>query len=119
MPPGKTPLSHAELRIIGDWIDAGAKWGPSSGPKRMEPSWWSFRKLVRPGVPQVKNKAAIRNPIDNFIVARLEAKGLSLPSRADRQTLVRRAYFDLHGLPPTPEQVERVRQRQSPDAYES
>jgi hypothetical protein len=118
MPPGKTPLSAAEVKIIGDWIEAGAKWDATPGPNRTEPSWWSSRKVVRPPVPEIKNKAAVGNPVDNFILAKLEAKGLRPPARADRQTLVRRAYFDLHGLPPTPAQVAEFVNDKSPDAWE-
>ena len=66
----------------------------------------------------MKNAAAVRNPIDAFILAKLEQKGLQPGSAGDRRTLVRRAYFDLHGLPPTPEQVEQFVNDQSPDAYE-
>jgi len=61
---------------------------------------------VRPSVPTVKDASRVRNPIDAFILAKLEEKGLRLAPEADRRTLARRAYFDLHGLPPTPEQVE-------------
>lgn len=118
MPPGNTALSDAEVKIIGDWINAGAKWEATAEPQRSQSSWWSFRKVVRPPVPDVTNKAAIENPVDNFIVAKLEAKGLPLPAHADRQTLVRRAYFDLHGLPPTPEQVADFVNDKAPDAWE-
>jgi hypothetical protein len=67
----------------------------------------------------VKNASAVRNPIDNFILATLEAKGLAPAATADRLTLVRRAYFDLHGLPPTPDQVDEFVNDKSPDAWEN
>ncbi|HMC65929.1 MAG TPA: DUF1549 and DUF1553 domain-containing protein, partial [Gemmataceae bacterium] len=82
------------------------------------PSWWSFRKPVRPPVPAVKHGALVRNPIDSFILAKLEQNGLHPAPEADRRTLVRRAYFDLHGLPPSPEQVEQFVSDPSGDSYE-
>jgi hypothetical protein len=118
MPPGKISLTAAEVKILGDWIDAGAPWDSSAGAKRTEPTWWSFKKVVRPPLPQVKTASAVRNPIDNFILAKLEAKGLPAAAPANRQTLVRRAYFDLHGLPPTPAQVDEFVNDKSPDAWE-
>ncbi|MDQ6701262.1 MAG: c-type cytochrome, partial [Acidobacteriota bacterium] len=70
MPPGKKTLSTAEIETIREWIDAGAKW-PAS-PASSESAWWSFRKLQRPDVP--KNAAA--KPIDAFILAKLDEKGM-------------------------------------------
>ncbi|MEX2262395.1 MAG: PSD1 and planctomycete cytochrome C domain-containing protein [Bryobacteraceae bacterium] len=118
MPPGKTPLTPSEVGILREWIDAGARVEPESGAAGARASWWSFRKPVRPPVPIVKSASWVRNPIDAFILAKLEPTGLRPASRAGRQTLVRRAYFDLHGLPPTPEQVEQFVNDPSSDAYE-
>ena len=118
MPPGKAALTAAEVNAIRDWINGGAKW-TSSGPEDMpRASWWSFKKPVRPPCPTVKDASRVRNPIDAFILAKLEEKKLHLAPEADRRTLARRAYFDLHGLPPTPEQVEEFVNDKSPDAYE-
>jgi mono/diheme cytochrome c family protein len=117
MPPGKAALNAAEIKAIGDWINAGAKW-TSSTPKAAAPSWWSFKQPVRPAVPAVQDASRVRNPIDAFILAKLEEKKLHLAPEADRRTLARRAYFDLHGLPPTPEQIDEFVNDQSPDAYE-
>src|SRR5271168_4754421 len=66
---------------------------------------WSLQPLIRPSIPAVKNVAWVRNPIDAFILARLEQKGLAPASPADRRTLIRRVSFDLIGLPPTPEEI--------------
>jgi hypothetical protein len=118
MPPGRTPLTAAEVKLLEDWIDAGAPWESSIASERAEAAWWSFKKVVRPLVPQAKNAVAVRNPIDNFILARLEEKGMRPVAPADSQTLVRRAYFDLHGLPPTPAQVDEFVNDKSPDAWE-
>jgi hypothetical protein len=117
MPPGKSALTPSEVAVVRDWINAGARW-ESAAAKAADPSWWSFRKPVRPPAPAVKNTAWVKNPIDAFILAKLEQKGLHPAPPADRQTLVRRAYFDLHGLPPTPEQVDEFVKDASPDAYE-
>jgi hypothetical protein len=117
MPPGNAALSAAEINAIRDWINGGANW--SSGVANSSgPSWWSFRKPVRPTPPEVKDGSRVRNPIDAFILSKLEQKGLRLAPEADRRTLARRVYFDLHGLPPTPEQVLEFVNDQSPNAYE-
>jgi len=80
---------------------------------------WPYRALTRPPVPQIRNpKSAIRNPIDAFILSKLQERGLTPAKPADRIALVRRAYYDLIGLPPTPEQVDSFVKDQSPDAYE-
>jgi hypothetical protein len=116
MPPGKTALSAAEVATLKDWINAGARF--ESGTKTAEPSWWSLRMPVRPAIPAVKDAPWSRNPIDAFILAKLDAKGLRPAATADRRTLARRVYFDLHGLPPTPEEVDHFVNDTSKDAYE-
>jgi mono/diheme cytochrome c family protein len=120
MPPGKSKLTAEEIKLLAAWIDAGALWPESveAKTKSSEPSWWSFRKPVRPPVPIVKNTAWVRNPVDAFIMAKLEEKNLTPAPPADKLTLVRQAYFDLTGLPPTPEQVDAFIADNSPDAYE-
>src|SRR5258705_6687195 len=71
MPPGKTALTTAEVNAIRDWINGGAKW--ASTPKNAPAAtWWSFKKPVRPAVPTVKDASRVRNPIDAFILAKLE-----------------------------------------------
>ncbi len=116
MPPGNTSLKPLEVSILSDWINAGAPW-PSSTASR-EPSWWSFRKPERPEVPEPKSGSKVRNPIDAFILAKLGEQGMRPAKPADRRTLLRRAYFDLHGLPPTPEQVDEFVNDPSSNAYE-
>ncbi|KAF0180173.1 MAG: hypothetical protein FD161_951 [Limisphaerales bacterium] len=69
-------------------------------------TWWSYQPVVRPALPAVKNSGWVRNDVDRFILARLEVKGLRPSPEADPRTLIRRLYFDLLGLPPTPEEVE-------------
>src|SRR5262249_20748066 len=79
---------------------------------------WAFRPPVEPSVPRVKDPAWTRGPIDAFILERLEAKGLHPAPIADRATLIRRATFDLTGLPPTPEEVDAFVADARPDAFE-
>ncbi len=81
-------------------------------------NWWAFRKPVKSVVPAVKNRDQVRTPIDAFVLAKLEAKGWKMRPDADRVTLLRRAYFDLTGLPPTPAEVKSFVEDKSPDAYE-
>ncbi|MBM3800940.1 MAG: DUF1553 domain-containing protein [Acidimicrobiia bacterium] len=117
MPPGKESLSPADIEILRAWIVEGAPWGGSER-KAAEPSWWAFRKPIRPEVPRVQNPEWVLNPLDAFVLNLLEQKNLKPAPPADKRTLVRRAYFDLLGLPPTPKDIEDVIQDTSPDAYE-
>ena len=117
MPPGKTSLPAAEIEILRAWIDGGATWDANTKAIQ-QPSWWSFKKPEQPPVPVVKNSAWVRNPIDAFILAKLDKEGLRPAPPADRRTLVRRAYFDLHGLPPTPKEVDEFLSDKSDNAYE-
>ncbi|MCC2669438.1 MAG: Planctomycete cytochrome [Armatimonadetes bacterium] len=102
MPPGK-PLPPAEQALLRRWIASGAAWPAKTGPEEVH---WSYRPIQRPALPQVKNRDWPRNPIDAFVLAKLEVKGLSPAPPADPRTLIRRVYFDLTGLPPTPDEVE-------------
>jgi hypothetical protein len=118
MPPGKGALTAAEIDSIRDWINGGARWDAADSKAPSGPSWWSFKKPARPSVPTPKDASRVRNPIDAFILAKLEEKSLRLAPEADRRALARRASFDLHGLPPTPEQIDEFVNDRSPDAYE-
>jgi hypothetical protein len=80
--------------------------------------FWSFKPPIRPALPAVRNAAWPRNPIDNFILARLERENLTPRPQADRRTLIRRVSFDLAGLPPTPQEVDAFVEDQTPDTYE-
>ena len=116
MPPGKPPLSAADLAILRKWIQTGASWADTSA-SHPQPAWWSFRPPVKPAVPVVTEPAWPRNPIDAFVAAKLETKGLRHAPPADRRTLIRRAYFDLIGLPPSPEKIAEFEKNPSPDAW--
>ena len=117
MPPGKKALAAEDVARIRSWIEAGAPWeaGQAQGP---ESSWWAFRPLSKAAPPAVKKPDWARGPIDRFILAKLEEKGLHPVAAADKRTLIRRAYFDLHGLPPSADEVEQFVADTSPDAYE-
>lgn len=114
MPPG-AKLPEAELAILRQWIDEGAAW-PSSTPQRAKSSdWWAFRRPVRPPVPKVDGP---HNPIDAFILARLQTANLKPAPLADKVTLIRRATYDLHGLGPSAAEVEGFVNDTSPAAWE-
>jgi hypothetical protein len=108
MPPRELkPLSKAEIALIRAWIDQGAVWPADAkidvgGAKSRH---WAFQPVQRPTPPAVKEKAWVRNPIDGFILARLEKEGSQPSPEADSATLLRRLHLDLIGLPPTPEEV--------------
>jgi hypothetical protein len=110
MPPpyAERTLNEKQVELIRRWIDEGAKWEMH----------WAYVPPQRPDPPAVKNAAWPRNPIDNFILARLESEGLQPSSEADKATLIRRVTFDLTGLPPTPAEAEAFQRDPSPDAYE-
>ena len=124
MPP-KKGLAAADRTILKEWITTGAAWGTDpldpfrfTTSKRAGADWWSLQPVRRPSLPAVKDASRVRNPIDRFILARLDAKELALSPEADRRTLIRRLSFDLVGLPPTPDEVETFVNDKSPDAYE-
>jgi mono/diheme cytochrome c family protein len=110
MPPATSghTLSTEEIEVLRRWIAAGAKYDDH----------WSFRAVTRPEPPQVKNEAWVRNPIDNFIAARLEKAKLATSPEADATTLLRRLSLDLTGLPPTPAEVAEFLADDKPGAYE-
>jgi hypothetical protein len=87
-------------------------------PTAGQPAHWSFRKPVRPPVPKARNIAWVQNPIDAFILNRLENKGFAPSPSADRRTLLRRVTFDLTGLPPTPQEIADFTADKSPNAYQ-
>jgi hypothetical protein len=111
MPPKATKkvLSTAQKDMLARWIREGAAYQPH----------WSFIPPTRPATPAVKKASWVRNPIDGFVLARLEAAGLEPAPEADRRTLARRVSFDLTGLPPKPEAVEEFVKDTSPKAYET
>jgi hypothetical protein len=122
MPKTGDPLTAAQVADLRRWAEGGAPWPPGLTLKPEIPrptlDWWSLKPVVRPDVPAVKDARKVRNPIDAFLLARLEAAGLTFTPEADRRTLIRRLTFDLHGLPPTPEEIDDFLRDDRPDAYE-
>jgi hypothetical protein len=114
MPKGMTALAPDQIELIKRWINEGAHW-PDNAENAVH---WAFIPPQRPPIPEVKNRAWVRNPIDAFILHRLEQEGLSPSPEAPKETLVRRLYLDLIGLPPTPEEVDAFLKDTRPDAYE-
>lgn len=111
MPP-KKPLSLNEIAILRAWIEQGAKWPDDGSTTTNALDWWSFKPIRTPQIP------AGVNPVDHFIRATLKAKGLTPAPEAERRTLIRRLYFDLIGLPPTPEEIEAFVNSKDANAYE-
>src|SRR6266545_512556 len=113
MPP-KTPLPPDAAAVLSEWVKAGAAVpddiakGPDTDPQKH----WAYQPVREPAVP-----AGSVNPIDAFVLTKLKEKGLSPAPRADRRTRIRRAYYDLVGLPPTVEEVEAFVKDESPDAW--
>lgn len=134
MPPdGK--LADDEIQVLTTWVRMGAPWGEpleiagadssASSEKKSEPEvneetkrWWSFQPVVRPQPPDVSREDWIANDIDRFILDKLEVAGLRPAPPADKQSLIRRAYYDLIGLPPSPQEVHEFVNDPDPQAYE-
>ncbi|MHC4246484.1 MAG: DUF1553 domain-containing protein [Planctomycetota bacterium] len=127
MPP-KGRLSDHDIAILNEWVLEGATWadGVGADPSDAEADtdipvggdWWAWQPLVRPDVPDVDGAAWVRNPVDAFVLARLEDADLAPAPEADRHTLVRRVALDLTGLPPTPAEIAAFIGDEAPGAYE-
>src|SRR5262249_2931287 len=119
----KTPpagrLKEEQVGALRQWISQNAVW-PEGAIAEKRPGWdhWAFQPPKRSELPTVKQSAWVRNPIDNFILARLERENVKPSPEADRQTLLRRLSLDLTGLPPTPEEIQSFLADPSPTAYE-
>jgi len=123
MPPMGARLTAAEVGLLRAWIDQGVDWPvlqTSQNPDGHKPgsSHWAFQKIQRPGPPAVRDRAWPRNPVDQFILARLEAEGIAPSPEAGKLTLLRRVSLDLTGLPPGPAEVREFQSDNRPDAYE-
>jgi len=120
MPMGGQPLDPVLVEKIRRWISEGANWPDSAPAKAVEvpKQHWAFVSPKRPPVPKVNHSSWPHNPIDNFVLSRLERENLSPSPPADRVTLLRRLSLDLIGLPPTPEEVDAFVADRNKDAYE-
>ncbi|MHC4878836.1 MAG: PSD1 and planctomycete cytochrome C domain-containing protein [Planctomycetota bacterium] len=128
MPPGEElRLAEDDVEVLAKWIDGGAVVSgvePEADPAPgeilitdVERSHWAYRAIQKPQVPNVAGLGEDANPIDAFVARRLEENGLLFSGEAQRRTLIRRATFDLLGLPPTPEEVDAFVNEESPQAY--
>jgi hypothetical protein len=118
MPKKRDPLSVEQISLLKAWIDQGAAWPEIAATGKDPRNHWAFKTPVRPAVPQPNSKSWARNPIDKFILARLEQEKLKPSPEADKITLLRRLSLDLTGLPPTIGAVDAFLADKSPDAYE-
>jgi len=110
MPPPESghALTEKQIELLKRWIDQGAQWD----------THWAYVPPKRPELPAVQQTSWVRNPIDHFILARLEREGLKPSREADKETLLRRLTYDLTGLPPTPAETDAFVADSAPDAYE-
>ncbi len=140
MPMSGDRLTPDQIGVLRAWIDQGADWpetnaaganakagaenlrhnseNPKSEPPQAHSSHWAFNPPHRPQLPDVANSDWVRNPIDRFVLARLEAEGIQPSPEAEKTTLIRRLSLDLIGLPPTPAEVEQFVSDDNPKAYE-
>ncbi len=116
MPYKKPALTDAQIATLARWIDEGAKAPADEAPESKK--HWAFVVPTQPPLPEVKQTNWPRNPVDRFILARLEEKKIKPAPEADRVTLIRRVSLDLTGLPPTPAEVDAFGNDTRPDAYE-
>lgn len=125
MPKGEKKLNAAQKETLRRWIAQGAK---TARPEPADPtkarfteeelSFWSFQSIRHPEIPRLVSPPRLSNAVDAFLAAKLREKGLHFSPEANRRTLIRRATYDLLGLPPTPEEVEAFVNDKEPDAYE-
>jgi mono/diheme cytochrome c family protein len=124
MPP-KNKLPDDAIAKLTAWVKMGAPWaeeavnvaGRTPSAAEVRQKHWAFQPVKKPSLPAVKHADWVKMPLDAFVLAGLEAKGLLPSPEADRRTLIRRVTLDLHGLPPTPEEVAAFENDHSPDAY--
>ncbi|MDA1051045.1 MAG: PSD1 and planctomycete cytochrome C domain-containing protein [Planctomycetota bacterium] len=120
MPPeGEgTPLTPEQIAVLRAWIDQGAIWPDNAGVGSTESDHWSFQPILHPPLPTPQDFAWVRNPIDTFILQQLDAAGIRPSEEASPETLMRRVYLDLLGLPPTPQELDAFLTDSRADAYE-
>ena len=119
MPKGQAKLAAHDIMLIRDWISQGAKTARAEpedpdavGITKEEQSFWAFQSIKDPDAPK-----GTKNPIDAFLLRALKAKGFGFSKAADKRTLIRRATFDLIGLPPSLEEIKKFVEDKSPEAY--
>lgn len=117
MPQDKPKLKDEDIASLRQWIKDGATWPKEIQARIEKPAHWAYQPIRKPAPPQVLNSAWVKNEIDRFVLAKLEANGLRPNKATDKRTLLRRITFDLIGLPPTPEEMETFLADKSPDAF--
>jgi mono/diheme cytochrome c family protein len=121
MPPKGEKLSEAQIADLATWVKMGAPDPRTAKPTQAKKSGasdhWSFKPVAKPSPPSTKDPAWSRHPVDAFIASELEAKGLKPSAPAEKRTLLRRVYFDLIGLPPTPDEVRAFLDDSTPEAF--
>jgi mono/diheme cytochrome c family protein len=122
MPPKGKKLPENQIEDLIAWVKMGApdprtSKAEAQNGKPDATEHWAFKPIQEPAMPAVKNRKLVQTPVDSFLLAKLEPKGLALSPRADKRTLIRRATYDLIGLPPTPEEVRRFEADKAPDAF--
>jgi hypothetical protein len=125
--PKKYKLKDQEIAVLVAWVKRGAPWPAATGAATVrtggdlispeDRAFWSFRPIADPPAPVVKDPGWCKNPLDGFILSKLEKNGLHPVAPADKRTLLRRATFDLIGLPPTPEEIDAFLADDAPDAF--
>ncbi|MFN0172139.1 MAG: DUF1553 domain-containing protein [Bryobacteraceae bacterium] len=124
MPFGGEKVGEDTIGRVVEWIRAGAPYdGPIQAPvvskaKEVDRTHWAFQPPVRPAMPKLKNARWARNPVDAFLLAQMESKGLVPSPEADKRVLLRRLYVDLSGLPPSTDEMKAFLADRAPDAYE-
>jgi hypothetical protein len=122
MPPKNKKLSPEKIAALEAWVKMGAP-DPRAGRSQAALIYekarthWAFQPVHEPAIPETKNARLVKTPVDNFVLARLEAANLHPSPEADKRTLIRRATFDLIGLPPTPDEVTAFEADRSPEAF--
>ena len=117
--PQDDRLTDAQIEILTNWVKSGVAF-PAASPvskRHRDPNHWSFIPPAEVAIPPVQNSAWPQSDLDRFVLARLEAAGLSPSPKADKRTLIRRVTFDLTGLPPTPEEISAFLNDDRPEAY--
>ncbi|MBL9189478.1 MAG: PSD1 domain-containing protein [Opitutaceae bacterium] len=121
MPPKGEKLSDEQIADLTEWVRRGAPDPRTLAAKGVYAgvgkNHWAFQPVKKPAIPEVQNNAWVQNPVDNFVLAKLEANGMVPNAPAEKATLIRRLYFDLIGLPPHPAEVIAFTKDTSPDAY--
>ena len=126
MPPKGDKLSEAQINDLVAWVKMGAPDSRTTQPVSAAAgeyggtgkNHWAFKPVKKPALPRVTNESWVRNDIDRFVLARLEENALTPNEPADKRTLIRRVYYDLIGLPPTPEEADDFLNDDSPKAFE-